>query len=229
MVTATHLAETIPLTALGIHHTARVTGLSVNQLQRWDRNGFFQPSFADPNRRRPYSRVYARNDVLALGMIARLREAGAPLTQIKPLLPLLAPDEHGDWLTRCFHVVGKRVYVSRDEAIAAARQRGEFAEPACIGTESVIFELKEAIARLQERQPEHIGRVTRNRGIMGGAPIIAGTRIPTETIAWFHSHGYSLTEILENFPRLTAKDVEAAVAFENEQRPKAPEPLLVHG
>jgi uncharacterized protein (DUF433 family) len=43
--------------------------------------------------------------------------------------------------------------------------------------------------------------------------LIAGTRIPTETIAWFHNNGYSLDWISEQFPRLTAIDVEAAVAF----------------
>jgi uncharacterized protein (DUF433 family) len=69
--------------------------------------------------------------------------------------------------------------------------------------------------------------VTRTRGIMRGAPVIAGTRIPTEIIAWFASHGYSLSEILENFPRLTAKDVEAVVAFENEWEAQTFELILV--
>jgi uncharacterized protein (DUF433 family) len=78
---------------------------------------------------------------------------------------------------------------------------------------------------LGERGPEQIGQVTRTRGIMRGVPVIAGTRIPTETVAWFVNHGYALAEILENVPRLTPTDVEAAVAFEEEA--KAPEPMLV--
>jgi uncharacterized protein (DUF433 family) len=80
---------------------------------------------------------------------------------------------------------------------------------------AVAGEVEEAIRRLPERLPEEIGQVVRRRGIMRGVPIIAGTRIPTETIAWFHGHGYSLTEIIENFPRLTPRDVEAAIAFED--------------
>ena len=62
-------------------------------------------------------------------------------------------------------------------------------EPTTIELKSVIADVAEAIERLRERRPEHIGQVTRNRGILGGVPIIAGTRIPTETIAWFHGHG----------------------------------------
>ena len=59
--------------------------------------------------------------------------------------------------------------------------------------------------------------MTRNRWIMSGVPIIAGTRIPTETIAWFHDNGYALDWILENFPRLTPQDVQAALAFESDR------------
>jgi uncharacterized protein (DUF433 family) len=68
--------------------------------------------------------------------------------------------------------------------------------------------------------------VTRNRWIMSGVPIIAGTRIPTETIAWFHDNGYALDWILENFPRLTPEDVQAAIAFENKPDPAHRELVL---
>jgi uncharacterized protein (DUF433 family) len=70
--------------------------------------------------------------------------------------------------------------------------------------------------------------VIRRRAIMQGVPIIAGTRIPTETIAWFHDHGYSLGEILENYPRLTPQDVEAAIAFEDQHEKNSFAPTLVH-
>ena len=91
----------------------------------------------------------------------------------------------------------------------------------------MLVETDKAIGRLSERLPEEIGQVVRHRGIMQGVPIIAGTRIPTETIAWFHDHGYSLREILENFPRLTPEDVEAAIAFETQQE-KTLAPTLAH-
>ena len=231
MARSTQNVATIPLTAFDLDGVARVTGLSIPQLQRWDRTGFFQPALADPNRRRPGSRIYSRDDVVALGVIARLREAGVPLHQIKPVLHLLAPDgkDNGAWPSRSFHVARNRIFLSREEAIEASGRVEQSDGPTTIDVASVLAEVEQAIARLSERLPEHIGQVIRRRAVMSGVPIIAGTRIPTETIAWFHDHGYALDEILENFPRLTPKDVEAAVAFERAHRTTTPEPVLAHG
>ena len=50
---------TIPLIAFTSDTVSRFTDLSIRQLHYWDRTGFFVPSFADPNRRRPHSRVYS--------------------------------------------------------------------------------------------------------------------------------------------------------------------------
>jgi uncharacterized protein (DUF433 family) len=132
------------------------------------------------------------------------------------------------WPTCAFHVVDKRIFLSWDDATTAAAQSAQH-QPTTIDLASVIAEVEEAVARLGVRRPEQIGHVTRNRAIMGGVPIIAGTRIPAETIAWFHGNGYSLAEILANFPRLTPTDIEAAVAFEDERETNTSEPILVHG
>jgi uncharacterized protein (DUF433 family) len=218
----------IPLTAFDIEAAARVTGLSVSQLQRWDRSGFFHPSLADPNRRRPGSRIYSRDDLVALRAIATLRGARVPLSTLAALPRLLAQRANGEQPTRCLHVVGGRLFLSREEAIASTRRVGSQGELTTIDVESIAAEVESAIARLGERKPDEIGRVTRRRAIMDGVPIIAGTRIPTETIAWFHDHGYSLSDILENFPRLTAEDVNAALAFEHREVPNTPEPILAH-
>jgi uncharacterized protein (DUF433 family) len=102
-------------------------------------------------------------------------------------------------------------------------------------TELVTIELGEVKARVEqgvrklaERRPEEIGQVIRNRRIMSGAPIIAGTRIPTETIAWFHDNGYESDWILENFPRLTPEDIRAALEFEKASDLATRELALAH-
>jgi uncharacterized protein (DUF433 family) len=59
-------------------------------------------------------------------------------------------------------------------------------------------------------------------------PVIAGTRIPTESIAWFVSNGYSLESVLEDFPRLTPEDVKAAVVFESGHEVVTPELVSAH-
>ncbi|HET9766415.1 MAG TPA: DUF433 domain-containing protein, partial [Thermoanaerobaculia bacterium] len=56
-------------------------------------------------------------------------------------------------------------------------------------------------------------RITRDRGVMLGKPVIAGTRIPVELILRKLSEGATEAELLDGYPRLTREDVAAALAF----------------
>lgn len=96
----------------------------------------------------------------------------------------------------------------------AADSLGQGVTPQGIDLAEIGSEMKIAVGNLSSRRDDEIGQVRQDRQIMGGAPIIAGTRIPTETIAWFVREGYSPTAIMREFPRLTECDIEAAVEFE---------------
>lgn len=48
---------------------------------------------------------------------------------------------------------------------------------------------------------------------MGGKPLLAGTRVPVETVRRYLAAGRSVDDILEGFPILTVDDVEAVRAF----------------
>jgi uncharacterized protein (DUF433 family) len=49
--------------------------------------------------------------------------------------------------------------------------------------------------------------------VMVGKPVIRGTRITVELILRRLADGDTLGEILEDYPRLTEKDVQAALAY----------------
>lgn len=49
--------------------------------------------------------------------------------------------------------------------------------------------------------------------ILGGKPIISGTRISVELIMDRISSGMSIKEILEDYPHLTTKQVQAALSY----------------
>ena len=55
--------------------------------------------------------------------------------------------------------------------------------------------------------------ITRNPEILGGKPIIAGTRISVELILDRISAGMGEKEILTDYPHLTAEQIQAAVAY----------------
>lgn len=52
-----------------------------------------------------------------------------------------------------------------------------------------------------------------NPDIMGGKPVIRGTRVPVETILRKLGAGLSAEDILADHPRLTPDDLRAAQAF----------------
>ena len=56
-------------------------------------------------------------------------------------------------------------------------------------------------------------RIEMNPEIMGGKPVIRGTRIPVELVLRKLGAGMTVEEILAEHPRLTADDIRAAQAF----------------
>ena len=50
-------------------------------------------------------------------------------------------------------------------------------------------------------------------GILGGKPVVRGTRISVELILEFLAEGAPIAEILEAYGHITEADVRAAVAF----------------
>ena len=52
---------------------------------------------------------------------------------------------------------------------------------------------------------------------------LAGTRIPVHAIKSFHDHGYSVSEIIGEYPDLTSEDVEAALNHDDFQGRLSPE------
>ncbi len=57
-------------------------------------------------------------------------------------------------------------------------------------------------------------RITRVPGVCGGDPCIRGTRICVRHIKNWEKLGFSVDQILQNFPFLTLEDVTEALAFE---------------
>lgn len=56
-------------------------------------------------------------------------------------------------------------------------------------------------------------RIEINPDIMGGKPVIKGTRVPVETILRKLGAGVAFDEILADHPRLAPDDIHAAQAF----------------
>lgn len=56
-------------------------------------------------------------------------------------------------------------------------------------------------------------RVEMNPGVMLGKPVIRGTRIPVELLLRKLAEGATIEDLLDAYPRLTAEDIRAALAY----------------
>jgi len=81
----------------------------------------------------------------------------------------------------------------------------------------VVSDTRKAVEVLLKRNPSEIGKFERNRNVSHNSLVIAGTRIPVSTIKEFSAAGYSVSKILKEYPSLSRKDVEAAIAFKDKR------------
>jgi len=59
--------------------------------------------------------------------------------------------------------------------------------------------------------------ITRDKNILGGKPIIKGTRMSVEVILEFLAGGMDIKEMLKQYPFLTRKQIEAAIEYATER------------
>lgn len=189
---------------------ARLTGISVGQLRYWDRTDFFRPEFAYEERRAAFSRIYSYLDLVSLRVIARLRDETSlqQLRQVKEKLAEIGPD-----LWR-----GTELWVQNKKVAYVHPETGEPEEVVSgqrllkLALREITDDLDEKLRTITARDEGTVGAIDQDRRVMRNRPVVAGTRIPVEAIRSFHEAGYGIEDIIAEYPSLTPRDVEAALA-----------------
>lgn len=204
--------------ALTVEQMSRLTGLSDRQLRYWDDTGFFSPTIS-AEKRRPYGRVYSFRDAVGLRTLSMLRnEYRIPLQELRKIGAWLQENYETPWASLRFYVADRQVFF--DDPRNQVRRSGSNPDQTVIPIEMrrVAAETEAAADKLIERSDDEIGKIVQHRHIMQNAPVLAGTRIRTQAIWNFHEAGYSPKEIIEQYPRLTPDDVDAAIECERQRR-----------
>ena len=204
------MAASKVITAFSEDQVARLTGLSVGSLRYWDRTDFFRPEFGYAERRTPFSRIYSYLDVVSLKVIARLR-GQASLQQLRLVKGKLGEISPELWRGVTLWVHGGRVAfvhpgTGEPEEVVSGQRLMK------LSLREITDDLEARLREITERDDATVGGIDRNRRVMRNRPVIAGTRIPVEAIRSFHEAGYSAGEIIAEYPSLTPRDVEAALA-----------------
>jgi uncharacterized protein (DUF433 family) len=206
------------LVGFTVEQTSRLTKLSPRQLMYWDKTGFFSPSVLDAEKRF-FSRFYSFRQVVGLRTIALLRNThGIPLQELRKVGRWLGERYESPWASLRLYVAGKRVFFIEpaSDAVLTAREPSQQVFP--IELLKVATDTEKAVEDMKSRQPDEVGQVSRKRNIANNQPVVAGTRIHTAAIWNLHKSGLSQAGILKEYPLLTKDDVQAAIAFERQQR-----------
>ena len=195
-----------------LRNASLLTGLSERQIRDWTQAGLVTPQYPS-DRGRPSEHVYSFRDLLALRLIGLLRERGVPLNRLGDIQPWIEANQGQPWDDQRLWVAGREI---------AFGHPAEGSERVELGP--IVQELGDAVQRLRERAPDQVGRVTRERGTMGGAWVLAGTRVPTSAIWSFYEAGYDRDGILVQYPHLAPEDIDAAIAHERQLRESAAHP-----
>jgi uncharacterized protein (DUF433 family) len=62
-------------------------------------------------------------------------------------------------------------------------------------------------------QTTYMGRIAIDPEVMGGKPVVKGTRIPVERVIQHLADNPDLQDLFEAFPHLTIDDVKACLAY----------------
>lgn len=202
--------------AFSEEHVSRLTGLTVRQLRHWDSSGFFTPSFAEENRKAAFSRVYSFLDIASLRVLGTLRKQEVSLQHLRQVSEKLSHLGAERWTKTTLYVLKKRVvFVEPETEQPREVVSGQYTFS--LRLMDVVDDVQKDIDALRRRDDAMIGKIERNRWVAHNAYVIAGTRIPVSAIKDFHEAGYDVQKIQREYPDLTPKDIEAALAHKEEE------------
>lgn len=192
----------------------RLTGISVRQLRYWDQTDFFKPTFAEPNRRVAFSRIYSFTDLVSLRVLNELRnEFGVSLQHLRGVARGLNNMSEDKWGSMQLFVVNRQVILAEPDT-NTYREIVSRQHVFPMALAAVYADTRKAVDSLKRRGEDNIGKMAKSRNICHNSLVIAGTRIPVHTVKQFAEAGYSVSQIRDEYPTLTETDIQAAIEYE---------------
>ena len=192
-----------------------ITGLSKRRLRYWAKTDFFRPSYVEDDSRLAYSRFYSFKDIVALRTLEVLRiQYGVPLQHLRKVAERLSHLKDELWTRTSLFVVNRRVIFQNPETGKPQEVvSGQYL--LSIKLKKIISDTRNDVTTLNRRSSDSIGKVRKHRSIARNAWSVAGTRITVGSIKRLHEDGYSVNQIIEEYPDLARRDVHAALAHDD--------------
>ena len=192
----------------------RLTGIRLRQLRYWDRTSFFKPGLIDHEDEDQVGSLYSFRDLVCLQVLNKLRNDEKVSLQhlrgVKKKLFALGDDL---WAKTTLYVLKKNVVFHNPET-------GDLEEVLTgqgvlrIPLEIIRTSMESSVKLLRTRNSDNYGKIQRKKGLARNNPVVAGTGIQVSSIKAFSEAGYTVKQIIQEYPSLTERDIEAAIAFD---------------
>src|SRR4051812_26831266 len=180
------MAYSIPL-------TAALSGATVDQLAYWRRQTTSHPPLLEPDAKRSGRYLYNWADVVALRSIVYLRQVKS-LPRIRRAVQTLRSLEPGEW----GHLASYKLSAT-GTSIVVVTPSGEVLDvDEHRGTIMAEVLLRDVLGGFEREDGRRVPAMASPRdhlsvdpGVLGGYPVVAGTRVPFDVVAGLADEGYS--------------------------------------
>ncbi len=198
---------------------SRLAGVPLRTLYNWAERRIFMPSIEMRDRSGELiGRGYSYADLTFVRMIRALRDTRLDFKSVvialRHMFDRLGPPNKG-WAGEHVYFVGRRIFVYRPDpwGTTVATQYGQKVETRLFGELfEELKELDEGASILIPRQFQ--SQVQINPKVMGGEPVIKGTRLPTSVVAGFAAKGKNLGELASLYAPVPIEALRAAIEYE---------------
>jgi uncharacterized protein (DUF433 family) len=204
--------------AFPVHLASALSGASVNQLAYWRKTTASSEPLLVPSAEKSGRFLYSWADVVALRTIVYLRQEKS-LPRIRKAVGELARLEEAEW----DHLSSYQL-VRTPTTIIVQTPSGHLMDlekvPGAMLDRTLMEDVLGPFETAEGRSVPDLARPKPNLsidpGVLGGYPVIAGTRVPYDIVAGLAQEGYSGADIVELYPSVAAAAVEDAEAFAGE-------------
>ncbi|HKN98438.1 MAG TPA: DUF433 domain-containing protein [Pseudonocardiaceae bacterium] len=185
---------------------AKIARLSLRQVDYWAKTDLVPASIDGAVSASRRIHLYSFLDLLALSVAAELKQRGVSLQHIRQIVRHLKSRGYDRPLTQlAYATIGKQVYFQLEDGTWEGGLR-----PDQIVLHEVLNlrPIRDRITEGVHRDRAQVGRTERRRGALGSKPVLAGTRIPVDTVRRYLQAGRSEAEVLAAYPDLTEADLE---------------------
>lgn len=183
-----------------------LAGISQHQLRYWA-DDLARPVIDRKVTTRHGVRLYDFDGVLTVLILAELKRRGFSLQYLRQVVAYVS-QEGLDFAQLRFAVVGSKLHFQRPDGQWQDAHSSQLVADVVLPLEPLRAKVRAAT----KRDPASVGRFEKRRGAMGSKELVAGTRVPVATVRRYLDRGVPVTEVLEAFPSLDRKDVEAVRA-----------------